>query len=149
MGSYIIAEEAKYGADFIEQMDQLLNCCNSTTITSLGKMLQAVSNLSGHADYLKYMLQYMKAIQCKCGYKLPCLQGWQISINTLLMLWEVLSIQHGFKFLLTNRLNQDCIENLFSLIRATGAQRDNPAAGQFKAAFQQMMVDNVMVPSKI
>ena len=65
------------------------------------------------------------------------------------MLWEVLSIQHGFKFLIINSLNQDCIENLFSVIRAKGAQRDDPDVGQFRAAFQQVMVDNVIVPSKI
>ena len=64
------------------------------------------------------------------------------------MLWEVLSIQHGFKFLLTNRLNEDCIENLFSLMRAIGARKGNPDAGQFRAEFQQVMVDNVMAPSK-
>ena len=33
-------------------------------------------------------------------------------------------------------------------MRAEGAQRDNADAGQFRAAFQQVMVDNVMVPSK-
>ena len=144
----LIPEEAKHTADFIEKMDQLFSCFNSMTITSSAKMRQAVSNSSGHVDYLKHMLQYMKAVQCKSGHKLPCLQGWQISINALLMLWEVLRVQHGFEFLLTNRLNQDCIENLFSLIRAKGAQRDNPDAGQFRAAFRQVMVDNVMVPSK-
>ena len=131
----LIPEEAKHTADFIEEMDQLFNCFNSMTIKSSVKMRHAVSNSSGHADYLKHMLQYMKAVQCKSGRQLPCLQGWQISIKALLMLWEALSIQHGFKFLLTNRLNQDCIENLFSLIRAKGAQRDNPDAGQFRAAF--------------
>ena len=53
-----------------------------------------------------------------------------------------------FRFLVTNRLNQDCIENLFSIIRAKEAQRDNPDAGPFRAAFRQVMVDMVMVPSK-
>ena len=75
----------------------------------------------------------------------PCLEGWQISINALMMLWDKLHSEHDFRFLLTNRLNQDCVENLFSIIRAKGAQRDNPDAGQFRAAFRQVMV---MIPSK-
>ena len=29
-----------------------------------------------------------------------------------------------------------------------GAQRDNPDTGQFRAAFRQVMVDMVMIPSK-
>ena len=39
-------------------------------------------------------------------------------------------------------------ENLFSIIRAKRAQSDNPDAGQFRAAFRQVMVDMVMIPSK-
>ena len=69
---------------------------------------------------------------------LPCLEGWQMAINCLLQLWEFLYQEHGVKFLLTSRLNQDCVENLFSLIRAKGAQRDNPDAGQFRAALAQV-----------
>ena len=64
------------------------------------------------------------------------------------MLWDKLHSEHEFRFLLTNRLNQDCVENLFSTIRAKGAQRDNPDAGQFRAAFRQVMVDMVMIPNK-
>ena len=65
------------------------------------------------------------------------------------MLWEELSNTHDFRFLLTNRLNQDCIENLFSIIRAKCGLRDNPDCGQFRAAFRQVMVDMVMIPSKL
>ena len=50
--------------------------------------------------------------------------------------------------MLTSRLNQDPIENLFSVIRHKGAQRDNPDASQFRAAFRQCMVDSVMAPGK-
>ena len=65
-----------------------------------------------------------------------------------MMIWDDISNNYAVKFLLTNRFNQDCLENLFSIIRAKGAQRDNPDAAQFRAAFRQVMVDMVMVPSK-
>ena len=32
----------------------------------------------------------------------------------------------GFKYLLTSRVNQDCLENLSSIIRRRGGLRDNP-----------------------
>ncbi|GFO46696.1 THAP domain-containing protein 9 [Plakobranchus ocellatus] len=51
------------------------------------------------------------------------------------------------KFLLTSRLNQDCVENLFSVIRGKGGHRDNPDVGQFTSALQQVMVDSLMVAS--
>ena len=41
------------------------------------------------------------------------------------------------------------MENLFSIIRAKGAQRDNPDAGQFRTAFRQVMVDSVMAKSNV
>ena len=59
-------------------------------------------------------------------------------MNCLLQLWSTLHNDSGFKFLLTSRLNQDCVENLFSVIRAKGAGCDNPDARQFRAAFSQV-----------
>ena len=34
----------------------------------------------------------------------------------------------GINFILTNRLNQDILENLFAYLRATGATHDHPSA---------------------
>lgn len=65
----------------------------------------------------------------------------------LIMLWEYLS-ESGVQYLLTSRLNQDCVENLFSQIRARGGQRDNPDSQQFRAAFRQVLIDAVMLPSR-
>ena len=61
-----------------------------------------------------------------------------MNINALLGIWQTLHSQYNLKFLLTGRLNQDCVENLFSVIRAKGGPRDNPDAGQFRAAFAQV-----------
>ena len=64
--------------------------------------------------------------------------GWDMGINCLLQLWDTLHTEHQFKYLLTNRLNQDCVENLFSVVRAKGAGYDNPDAKQFRSAFSQV-----------
>ena len=63
-----------------------------------------------------------------------CIVGWQISIISLMALWKDLQ-NSGFKYLLTNRLNQDCLENVFSILRSKGRFRDNPDPQQFRAAF--------------
>ena len=76
----------------------------------------------------------------------PCLIGWQISIKSLLALWENLQ-RKGFKYFLTNRLNQDCVENLFSIIRGSGGHRDNPNCEQFQASFRHIIVDKLFVHS--
>ncbi|RXN21116.1 THAP domain-containing [Labeo rohita] len=38
--------------------------------------------------------------------------------------------------MLTNRLNQDCLENAFSSIRARGGNRDNPDSVQFECEYR-------------
>ena len=78
---------------------------------------------------------------------LPCSKRWQMSINALMPLWPELHSTHGYKFLLTSRLNQDCIENMFSIIRGKGGNRDNPDPQQFRAAFRQVAVDQLLKSS--
>ena len=63
-------------------------------------------------------------------------------------LWSELHDCHNFEFLLTNRLNQDCLENLFSIIRGKGGKRDNPDAREFRAAYRQVVFDQILLPSQ-
>ena len=44
-------------------------------------------------------------------------------------------------------MNQDCVENLFSIIRGKGGFRDNPDPQQFRAAFRHLVIDKLMVLS--
>ena len=67
------------------------------------------------------------------------------TINALLLLWDDLHQHSGLSFLLTSRLNQDCVENLFSIFCGKGGHRDNPDPGQFRQAFRQVMVDAILL----
>ena len=57
-----------------------------------------------------------------------------MDITCLLQMWETLHNEHGVRELRTRQLNQDCVENLFSIIRSKGGARDNPEAQAFRAA---------------
>ena len=46
---------------------------------------------------------------------------------------------------MTGRLNQDCVENLFSIIRGRGGFCDNLDVDQFKAAFKYLIADKLFV----
>ena len=135
--------DAKYTATFIEMFDQL---CNS--LKSSQKFRHALQNGSGHVAFLKDAMKFIESVQLASGRKLPCLIGWKIPIQSLLSLWEDLSVNHEFKFLLTNRLNQDCLENMFSVVRSRRGHGDNPDAQQFLAAFRQIAVDKLLLPSE-
>jgi hypothetical protein len=52
-----------------------------------------------------------------------------------------------FKFLMTDRLNQDCLENLFSKIRGHTGGVYNPTASAFRAILRQVMVDQIFYHS--
>lgn len=57
------------------------------------------------------------------------------------MLWEDLENINCVSELRTYRLNQDCLENFFSVIRGRGGHRDNPDTLQFISAYRNVSVD--------
>ena len=62
-------------------------------------------------------------------------------------LWQHLKKEEKFQFILTDRLNEDCVENLFSIIRGTDGLHDNPDVEQFKAAFKCLVADKLFIQS--
>ena len=140
--------EAKHTASFIESFDQLFNVFNSNSLKCSQKFRHAIQNGSGHVQFLKDAMKFIESVKLTSGRALPCLNGWKISIQSLLSLWADLSMNHDFKFLLTNRLNQDCLENMFSVIRSRRGHGDNPNPQEFLAAFRQIVVDKLLLPSE-
>ena len=65
------------------------------------------------------------------------IQGWQITLSSFIGLWEQLSNNNDFEYILPRRLNQDPIENLFSILRRKGGSFDNPTPIMFGRLFRQ------------
>ena len=86
----------------------------------------------------------MKTIE---GKELPCIYGLKICINALFGLWQHLKKEEKFQFIMTGRLNQDCVENLFSIIRSKCGFHDNPYVEQLKAAFKYLVADELFFQS--
>ena len=141
-----LPDEASATAEFIETFDQLFHAFNSARLMRSHKYKHALSDNSGHITFLESCLRFLSKIKTGENVVVPCIVGWQISIRSLIMLWQELKTV-GFKYLLTNRLNQDCLENLFSIIRGKGGFRDNPDSQQFRAAFRHVVVDKLFVHS--
>ena len=142
-----LPQEALETAKFLEYMDQLFNVFNSSKKTGSKKMGHVLTSGSSHFQFLIDVQEYLKSLSSPCK-KLPCLEGWKLDINSLNLLWDDLHKNYGVKFFFTNRLNQDCAENLFSMVRGKGGNRDNPDACQFRSALCQIMVDHVLLTSK-
>ena len=70
-----------------------------------------------------------------------------MTIRAALSLWRELRKCHNIKFLLTGRLNQDSLENLFGQIRGKGRYRQNPDAREFRSAYRQIIVESLFAQS--
>ena len=143
-----LPQEALTTAKFVKKFDSLFNAFNSRCTRSSQPLAHALSEASGHTEFLQDCLQYISQLRIPNGPKIHCLRGWKISIRALLALWDDLQKESDFKFLLTSRLNQDCVENLFSIIRGKGGKRDNTDAREVRAAFRKVAFDQLLSPSK-
>ena len=143
-----MSEEAQQTARFLEKMDRLFNACNSHSSSSSKVFGHAISDDSGHGQFLQSMSDTFAELTTCEGRRPPCFTGWRITIASILSLWNELHDKEHFNFVLTSRLNQDCIENLFSIIRGKGGHRDNPDTREFRAAFRQVVFDQLLLPSK-
>jgi hypothetical protein len=78
--------------------------------------------------------------------KQPCFEALQQSlIATELMTIDL--VRNGpFKFLLTGRINQDCLENFFSQVRGKGGHRFNPSAREFGFAYRALAANMLLKP---
>lgn len=105
--------------------------------------MAAFTNAGHQVSHLAKMCTMFKNMKTDEGKQLPCFTGWQISIQSFLNLWQDLSAVTKIHFVLTNRMNQDCLENFFGSIRASGVTRDNPDSGQFRAAYRMICTNQV------
>lgn len=134
---------AKDTAKFIDKVDKLFDTFNSKVLyCKLKPHKAAISTGTDHVRFLNGCLSWfgrMKFLGTKTN--LPCIEGWKQSISALLGLWQDISQDGVVGFLLTDRLNLDCLQNLFAVIRQAGMCRDNPNAFEFGAAFNHAMVN--------
>lgn len=75
----------------------------------------------------------------------PCFTGMLQSINAILMLHADYKTKE-LPYILTGRLNQDPLENLFSTFRQRGGYNRNPTCRTFSGLFKSHIVSNLMKP---
>ncbi|GFO40529.1 transposable element p transposase-like protein [Plakobranchus ocellatus] len=111
-------------AHFAEKLDQRFNCFNSKALLSKQVMGHAISLNSEHLIFLNETQEWLNTVRANNQFgSIFCLEGWKLTISCVKMLWDDVRENYGFRYLLTDRLNQDCLENLFSVIRGKGGHR--------------------------
>ncbi|CAI6369764.1 unnamed protein product [Macrosiphum euphorbiae] len=131
-------KNAQDTADFVDFMNKLFDCLNSRTLLSNNPYNCALSDvgkvkpfLMKASTYFTNMHKYKKGKMSRP----PCFNGITQTINGILNLFEE-EKQNGILFLLTNRFNQDILENLFSIFRQKGGYNKNPTARTLRTSFR-------------
>jgi len=110
-------------------------------------MHHAFRESSGHNKFLSDTCVWLKSLQSLSSRHLPRLWGYVFTMRLLLLLWEGLHKNSGIHVLFTKRLNQDCVENLISVIRCKVRHRFNPSAQHFRQALRSSLVDSLFARS--
>lgn len=128
---YFNTEESENLADFIEVVDRWFDVMNSNNVYAAehlkrpyGLYLEEQNKI---LDEMYSLTLNMKGIGKKALYVFQ--KFILISITSLKMLYGILKqmFPKQFSFILTHRLNQDLLENLFSQLRCRGGNDDHPS----------------------
>jgi len=138
-----------YTADFIEFIDALFDVFNSSSVSDAKCLRRALSANSGHLKFLTEAKTALESMTFSSSRKRkpPCIYGWISNIIALQMLWSHLTDSYGCKFLLTRRLTQDCLENLFSVVRFKGGNNTTPDCSKFRHTLKSVLTNQLLRPS--
>jgi hypothetical protein len=82
---------------------------------------------------------------CDAKSRVPCIDGFVVTITSVQMLFKRFTSEHGFSYLLRDRLNQDCLETYFSIIRGRGGFHDNSNPYGFSNSFRQVLMNHLLL----
>lgn len=144
------SETAINTALFLKEVNNIFDTLNSKVAFDSNPYKSALSvyrdipykTLVEAEQYFKKIKIYEQGVERKNIY---CINGFVLTIQAILSLWGDLK-NEGKKFLLTNRINQDPVENCFSVIRNRGGYNPQPTSKQFRIALQHNMYIKLMNP---
>lgn len=131
-------------ADFVKKVNDIFDFVN----IRCGKdKRKAYSGSEKENDYLNRSIDTVShwyIMRKKNRYVPPCFSGLVQFLNVLKCLCKDLVYDGPFKFILSGRINQDCIENLFSQVRSKGGHRFNPSAREFRYAYRNLCTNMLL-----
>ena len=147
----LLGKEAKTTAEFVFKFNDLFDVMNSSQMSTSNPNLCALKDGSLHMKFIHNFKQWLNTLTILKGTsvmnkKIKCISGWQLTLTAVEQLWPVLRDSHGFDFLLTQRLNTDPIENLFSEIRQKGGNCSNPTPYNFARIIKQVTCQRLFNP---
>lgn len=138
---------ALYTSQFIEKINDMFDSANSKNLydTNPNRRPMSERNPQVLQNLKNVFTLFEKAVKINLKNNKqsipPCFTGLKWTITALLDLYESEKIEMSQNlpnkeyFLMTNRLTQDPLENLFSIIRQKNGYNKNPTARNFRCCF--------------
>lgn len=135
--------DAKATSEFLERMDKLFDCLNSSAVKKQNeKMRYAMSDGSEHQSFLEACITWISGWHFggPRSRQPHAIKGWQITIKAVLSLWIDLKQEFGFSHLLTRRLQLGTLENFLATIRHKLGSKEAPNVCQFMDSFKNFWI---------
>lgn len=158
----LTSDTAEDTAEFVMQINNTFDILNSKTLYDKNPNSRPLSEINNNLfDTLKHTRNIFleaKKVHKNTNIKSqpPCFTGIVWSINSILELYkieksDVLNKCDSEKpyFLLTNRLCQDPLENLFSIMRQKNGYNRNPTSRMFRSCYANICTFSLMKCSEL
>lgn len=138
--------EAIHTSVFVGDMDKLFDILNSLTFNAKKQLNRPFIGSQLQVDHLNKMrdtfmnIKVINSAGRDVTRSVKFLNGWLITISSLLLLWDDLKPKR--QFICCRFLNQDCLENFFGNLRMQGGCANNPTPVQFQNSFKKILLIN-------
>lgn len=131
-------------ADFIDLVDKWFDVLNSSRQWAEKKTRNAFGVHLDEQKQILYKMMYvartMRVRQPKRKGLFPFQKGLLVSSQSLLGLYVMLKEKFNIEYILTRKLNQDCLEHMFGCIRQMEGTFDHPNAITFKNRLKKLLL---------
>lgn len=134
---------ARDTAEFFGKLNTLFDHLNSTSRFSDNPDNKGISQDNNIIESLRECVEWISKWEKSGKSKVYCFNGLVQTINGIISLWETLQIEQ--EYLLTSHLNQDALENTFSIIRNNhGSYERNPSCARILTNLKQILFHNLI-----
>lgn len=112
-----LPREAIGTANFVCNMNELFDDFNSSVLNHYRSRKCGINDTNGNKEFLDDMRSWIQSWEILgTNRQIPSVQGWLLNISSLQGLWEDVSSVYKLQYVLSRRINQDCLEIFFFFV---------------------------------
>lgn len=134
--------EAQNASSFLYKMNDLFDLLNGKSSDDPNPLKRGIS--SKNIELLREFFDFTMSITYH-GKKVYWINGLQQTVNGIILFFEERHKTNENFSLMTRRLNQDALENMFGLIRANGGNNRNPTLLDFLRIVSKLLTTSLNV----